>query len=104
MIAELLGMSEDKYQLHVFTIYTFWCDLNSQNQKELQKLVSNNKLYKWFLGKHQSLELIFYDQIGGQQLTVRQKIEMHAAATKQIANYYPPKNIISKIKKQSLNS
>jgi hypothetical protein len=104
MIAQILGMTKEKYELHVFIIYTFWCELNSNSHQELQKLVSSNKLYQWFVGKHQNLELIFYDQIGGQQLTLRQKIEMHADVTRQIANYYPPKNIINTIKKQSLNS
>lgn len=97
-IPEILGWSKEHYQNHLFDIYFLWCDLNTNNKKEMQAMICNQKLWSWFVGKHQKLELIFFDQLGSQQLSKAEIFELFTSATIQIRNYYPPRNILVKVK------
>ena len=101
-IAELLGWSDERHQYHVFQTFNWWCELNTRTQKEHQAMICNQQLWNWYQNKFSKLELIFYDQVGSHQLNKRQMHELHRDATIQIANYYPPNRILTKIVKQGL--
>jgi hypothetical protein len=101
-ISEILGWSSEKHQQHVLNTFFLWCDLNTTSDKEMQAMICNQRMWKWYNAKFSKLELIFYDQIGGQRLNKAALFECYNQATIQVRNYYPPCSILTKIKKQGL--
>jgi hypothetical protein len=102
IIAQILNRTDEKHQQETFNTFLLWCELNTTTRKELQAAVCNQSLLNWFHRKHEKLELIFYDQVGSNELQINELIQMHAAATIQIRNYYPPRNILNRIIKNGL--
>jgi len=107
IIAELLKMTSEKYNLMVFDFYIFWCELNSNNSKQLQSMLSNQLLYNWFISQFQMLELEFYDHVSNAtnlNLSLKETSKIYQQTTIKIGNYYPPKQLLQKVRKTGLQN
>jgi hypothetical protein len=84
----------------VFDFYVFWCELNSDTDAQLQTMLSNQLLYNWFTNQYANLELAFYDKIGGAStLPLKSIVKIYQETTLKIAEYYPPRQLLQKIRK-----
>jgi len=99
-IATLLEMKEKAYHLMVFDTYYMWCELNSVNDNDTQRLLSNPLLHKWFMGQYSQLEIQFYADY--KKLSSKQSSRnSYDNYVKKIGEYYPPKFLIKSIRKAS---
>lgn len=97
-IAAILGMKPNSYKMMVFDNYLAWCDLNSVNDNDLQALLSNASLHKWFMNIYNQLEVDFYAKYNGDK---NQRINQYATATMKISEYYPPRMFLKSIRTAS---
>lgn len=104
IIANLLRMTNDEYSLMVLNQYVYWCELNAINTRDLQKLVSSQFLYNWYVQEIEDLELVFFDKLGSKsdQLPVKEITALYLQTTVKIGEYYPPKHLLQKIRKAGL--
>lgn len=95
-IATILNLSEKEYQLEVFTNYFLWCELNAVNENDLQALLANAALHKWFMRQYTQLELQFYTQINTDNLSDVSKT--YIEHTRKIGDYFPPRFLLKTIR------
>ena len=57
----LLDMPADTYENQLFENYFLWCNLNSYNDTECQKLLANAPLFRWWHIQYAELEQQFIE-------------------------------------------
>ncbi len=105
IIADILKINDEKYTLMVFEFYSFWCELHSDNNAQMQTMLCNQLLYNWFINQFANLELAFYDKIGvAANLPIKHIEKIYRETTIKIGEYYPPRQLLQKIKKAGLQN
>lgn len=99
-IATLLEIKEKAYHLEVFDTYFMWCELNSVNDNDTQRLLASPLLHKWFMKQYNQLELQFYADYKKLSSPAASR-ESYNNHVKKIGEYYPPKFLIKSIRKTS---
>lgn len=59
IILELLKLSGETYDSLILDNYLLWCNLNSHDDIDCQKLLANPALFAWWLTQYRSLERKF---------------------------------------------
>lgn len=104
IIADILKMKPKKYGLMVFDFYVFWCELNSNNSKQMQSMLSNQALYNWFINQFERLELEFYDKVGSANMPLHKISKIYLETTQVIGERFPPKSLLKKVIKNGLQN
>lgn len=89
-----IGFSAEKYRHDVFECYFVWCEAYSYNDKTHQKLLSNSKMFNWWMRQYKILEGIAFTI--AQDNPKLPKEELRAIYNRQIVkikNYYPKAKI-----------
>lgn len=60
-IQTILGYSKNDYKVLTLSVFLQWCDKYSNNQRELQHLMSYQPLLNWFKREFKQLESEFID-------------------------------------------
>lgn len=90
IILELLKLSGERYEELLLDNYLLWCNLNSCDDIDCQKLLANTALFQWWLLQYQSLERKFVEDA----LPYRGKADkgvmrdLYTDFTIEIARYY----------------
>ena len=103
IIAILLATTKNDYELMIIAHYALWCSAyssSSSSNSSLQKLVSNQRLWNWYLRQVKDLELIFYDKLGSKKKPIQDVRALYIDTLAIVAEYYPPKHLLQKIRKQ----
>ena len=98
-LTKLLKYSNTRYQEVVFELFYIWCISHTYSERHTQKLISNQKLYDWFLREHrlQEAQFISYTKDYSNHST----IELRHFYTKLVVdklNY--PKAILTKLRRE----
>lgn len=97
IIPKLLKTTEEDYQNMILEHFIYWCLVHGNSQQELQKLVLNKELLKWYKRQIERLELVFYDKTGN--LKIKETRALYFNVLSEIGDYYPPKHLLKKFKK-----
>lgn len=63
-IAKLLTLSQEEYEDKLFQLWLKYCCCKAHNPKDLQRLLANTALNKWFLFEVSRLEDEWWREIG----------------------------------------
>lgn len=61
-ILHLLEMSPEIYETQVFNNYFLWCNLNSFDENDFQRLLANAVLFSWWHKQYRALEAEFVEE------------------------------------------
>lgn len=89
---ELLLFTPEQYNDNYFDVYFRWCQNYSQNtDQDIQKILANTKISKWFNYEFEQLEFLAYEAIAPVhgQIKYTQARTMYAALTAPIFMNYP---------------
>jgi len=101
-IHTLLQYPKEQYDMFVFSNYFFWCQDYSLNTKHHQLLITNQKLYSWFMRQYQKNEKRFLDYIKDYKDTANMTDELRDLYDKITVetNFYP-KALLNEISKRA---
>ena len=60
-LLQLLEMTSEMYDRHVLENYFLWCNLNSFDDQDCQKLLANAALFNWWYRQYSNLEQKFVE-------------------------------------------
>lgn len=90
IIVELLELSVEAYEAMILDNYLLWCNLNSHDDNDCQKLLTSPALFTWWLAQYASLEKKFiedaYPYFGKADKEVMRTL--YTDFTIEIARYY----------------
>lgn len=91
IILELLEYTEAAYEALLLDRYLLWCNLNSHDDIDCQKLLANPVLFKWWELQYRTLERKFmedaYPFLGKADKGVMR--DLYTDYTIEIGQYYP---------------
>ncbi|CAA0255008.1 hypothetical protein TMP445_80049 [Tenacibaculum maritimum] len=97
-LLKILKYSKSHYELLVFDLYYCWCIEHSYSLNHLQKLVSSQKLFNWFLREYQRQEQQFLEYTKDYQTSNTQELRKVYNSMTCTINFYP-KAILNEIRK-----
>lgn len=85
LIQKMLELSGERYEAWVIDNFLLWCNLNSYDDRDCQKLLANSALFRWWHNEYTKLEEIFVDRAH----------EFHGKADKHILREYYTETVIN---------
>lgn len=55
-VAQLLQISEHDHSMFILDTYLIWCEAFAEDEKDLQKLMANTKLFQYWISVYRTLE------------------------------------------------
>ena len=98
-IAHILQTTPSDYEEMLIGHFIYWCNLHAVKGRVLQSFISNQSLFSWYCRQVEAQELVFYDKLGGSKLPVNKLRNLYFDTLLKIDEYYPPKHLLQKIRK-----
>lgn len=98
-IAQKLQMTDEDYENMIFGAYARWCESNTINAREFQKVIANSAVNKWYLIEYSKCEIEFHQLTGRyENLTVEDYKRCYNDCTYRLFNIRPTA-LLQEIKK-----
>jgi hypothetical protein len=88
-VAQILQVPEHEHTMYTLDTYLAWCDSYAKDEKALQKLMANSKLFQWWNSVYRVLEDDFVRRMNGIENLKKDTVwDLYNSMTCKIASYY----------------
>lgn len=88
MTHQILGISNDTYELNILNIWFVWCSKHSSTQIQLQRLMTSPGLFNWWKQQYKKYETEFLEDAKPYDLTQSDALNLYMRSVQKIHFIY----------------